>query len=135
MYYRFASLRFQCTGCGACCTGAADHAVETTDREREAIRQFLGISPAWFRRRYLTRLDEDTLGIRLEKNGRCPFLGDDNRCAIYRVRPQQCRTYPWWPELVAHRSGWEKEAKRCEGMNCGPVVPHAHIERMLKRSG
>jgi len=134
MFYKSANLRFQCTGCGACCTGGADHVVETNEHERESIRNFLGISRAWFRRRYLTRLDAHTHGIRLARNGRCPFLGSDNRCAIYRVRPQQCRTYPWWPELVTHRKDWDLEAKRCEGLNCGPVIPRIHIERMLKRS-
>lgn len=131
MYYRRARLRFECTGCGACCTGGTNHCVELSDREREAIRAFLGISPAWFRRRYLERLDRGVAGIRLGADGRCPFLGRDNRCRVYPVRPRQCRTYPWWPELVATRHAWEKEARRCEGMNRGAVVPLALIERAL----
>lgn len=134
MFYRQNALRFHCTGCGACCTGKADHVVETTARERAAIQAQLGVSAAWFRRRYLTRIDDDTLGIRLGKNGRCPFLGDDNRCRVYAVRPVQCLTFPWWPELVEQRADWQREAKRCEGMNQGAVVPLAHIERQLKRS-
>ncbi|MEL7427036.1 MAG: YkgJ family cysteine cluster protein, partial [Bacteroidota bacterium] len=24
----------------------------------------------------------------------CPFLGDDNYCSIYSVRPRACREYP-----------------------------------------
>ena len=94
-----------------------------TPRERAAIRAFLKLSPAWFRRRYLVRVDADTTGIRLERNGRCPFLGVDNRCRIYAVRPRQCRTYPWWPELVEKKRDWTEEAQRCEGMNRGTVVP------------
>lgn len=133
MFYRHARLRFECTGCGACCTGKRDHVVETSVREREAIRTHLGLSRTWFRRRYLTRLDPDTLGIRLNPDGRCPFLGHDNRCRIYPVRPRQCRTYPWWPELVEHAKDWREEARRCEGMNRGNVVPLARIEHMLAR--
>lgn len=133
MYYQHAQLRFECTGCGACCTGGTDHYVGVSHPEREAIRDFLGLSPAWFRRRYLTRVDDERLGIRLGDDGRCPFLGRDRRCRIYPVRPRQCRTYPWWPELIESRSAWEAEAKRCEGMNRGAVVPLVRIERALAR--
>jgi len=133
MYYKNTPLRFECTGCGACCTGGADHYVETSATERAAIRAFLGLSPAWFRRRYLVRVDADTTGIRLEHSGRCPFLGIDNRCRIYPVRPRQCRTYPWWPELVENKRDWTEEARRCEGMNRGTVVPLSTIERSLAR--
>jgi Fe-S-cluster containining protein len=132
-FYRRARLRFHCTGCGACCTGGVDHVVETSATERSAIRAHLGISEAWFRRRYLEHLDETTFGIRLEADGRCPFLGRDNRCRIYPVRPRQCRTYPWWPELVEHEHDWQREAKRCEGMNQGAIVPLSVIERGLRR--
>jgi Fe-S-cluster containining protein len=131
MYYQHARLRFECTGCGACCTGGADHYVETTAKERVAIRAFLKLSPSWFRRRYLVRADADTTGIRLGQDGRCPFLGDDNRCRIYPVRPRQCRTYPWWPELIENQRDWTDEARRCEGMNRGTVVPLSTIERSL----
>ena len=24
----------------------------------------------------------------------CPFLGEDNRCKIYEVRPEDCRSFP-----------------------------------------
>jgi len=133
MYYQHAHLRFECTGCGACCTGGADHYVETNATERAAIRAFLKLSSAWFRRRYLVRVDADTTGIRLERNGRCPFLGTDNRCRIYSVRPRQCRTYPWWPELVENKRDWTEEARRCEGMNRGTVVPLRTIERSLAK--
>jgi hypothetical protein len=133
MYYQHAPLRFECTGCGACCTGDADHYVEVNAAERDAIRALLGLSRVWFRRRYLVRVAAGLTGIRLGPDGRCPFLGADHRCRVYPVRPRQCRTYPWWPELVEQRSGWQTEAKRCEGINRGAVVPLAKIERMLAR--
>lgn len=33
------------------------------------------------------------LSFREERPRVCPFLGDDNRCTIYEVRPLVCRTY------------------------------------------
>jgi Fe-S-cluster containining protein len=38
----------------------------------------------------LRNLGEDE---RMTRNVRCPFLGGNNRCTIYSVRPQSCRNY------------------------------------------
>ncbi|HEX9625833.1 MAG TPA: YkgJ family cysteine cluster protein [Acidiferrobacterales bacterium] len=135
MFYKTTPLRFHCTGCGACCTGGMDHCVEIGADEQAAIQAFLGLDRARFRRRYLERLGDDGgRGIRLKRDGRCPFLDEGKRCAIYPVRPKQCRTYPWWPELVGSERAWLKEAKRCEGIGRGRVVPLRRIEAELEAS-
>jgi uncharacterized protein len=131
-YYERKPLRFACTGCGACCTGDASRYVEAGPVEQEKIRAFLDISRAWFRRRYLTPVDETTDGLRIA-HGRCVFLSDHGRCRIYPVRPMQCRTYPWWPEVVESDASWRHEARRCEGINRGARVPLATIAAALKR--
>jgi uncharacterized protein len=38
---------------------------------------------------------------------------------VHSVKPVQCRTYPFWPELVEHRDVWDYEAKKCPGINTG----------------
>jgi len=124
-------LRFECTGCGACCAGSDQHYIETTDVERARIREALGVGLAWFRRRYLVALGEGALGLRIER-GRCVFLRD-NRCRIYAVRPVQCRTYPWWPELLVNAAVFAAEGARCEGIGRGAVVPRARIETALRQ--
>ncbi|MHB8454932.1 MAG: YkgJ family cysteine cluster protein [Acidiferrobacterales bacterium] len=128
---KISGLRFECTGCGACCTGDAGHYVEIGHADQDAVRSHLNISRRWFRRRYLTRVDENVEGIRLNPDGRCPFLDSTNHCRIYPVRPLQCRTYPWWPELLNRRASWTAEARRCEGIGRGAVVAVATIERAL----
>ena len=129
---RLQRLHFECTGCGACCTGARGHHVELGRDEKEKIRAQLAVSREWFQRRYVARVDGQTEGIRLGDDGRCPFLEASGRCRVYAVRPLQCRTYPWWPELLQGRAAWQAEARRCEGMNRGPLVPLATIERALR---
>jgi Fe-S-cluster containining protein len=47
--------------------------------------------------RYL-RLDED--GDYVVKSTPCPFLGADNRCGIYDVRPSDCERFPYTDEDV-----------------------------------
>jgi Fe-S-cluster containining protein len=132
MYYERAPLRFQCTGCGHCCTGDASRYVEAGPQEQERIRTYLHVGRAWFRRHYLTRVDANTDGLRI-RHGRCVFLDDNKRCRIYSVRPNQCRTYPWWPEVIASKKQWRDEARRCEGIDCGEVVPMDTIRKALRR--
>lgn len=134
MYYRLATLRFQCTGCGACCYGDRESYIAVSAAEIERIRDYLGLSPSWFRRRYLVRIAGVGRGIRLESDGRCAFLGADGRCRVYAVRPVQCSTYPFWPEVVATRGAWRGEAKRCEGIGRGRRVARQTVEVELERA-
>jgi len=125
-------LRFHCTGCGKCCTGdPARHYVEVSRAEQKRIYTRLGLAPALFRRRYLETAADDSEGIRLLENGRCPFLNDREQCDIYDIRPNQCMTYPFWPELVADPSQWTLEKQRCEGIDQGPVISIEEIRSRL----
>jgi Fe-S-cluster containining protein len=105
--------------------------VSLNGREEENIRDYLEISKKWFRQRYLIKREGIYFGIKLEKNGRCPFLNSKGLCRIYPVRPTQCQTYPYWPELVNSRGAWLAEKKRCEGIERGKPVSKAHINKML----
>lgn len=123
--------RFACTGCGKCCTGRGSWVIEVNRAEQERIRRHLGIGRDWLRRRYVFRFDDETESLRMHPNGDCVFLEDGRRCRIYAVRPAQCRSYPFWPEL-ASRAAWRAEARRCEGIGTGPVIPLARWERVRK---
>lgn len=124
--------RFRCTGCGQCCTGdPATHYVAVSRDEQKRIYRFLGISARQFRRQYLETAADDSEGIRLLDSNRCPFLQPDQRCRIYSVRPDQCLTYPFWPELVTSQANWEQEQSRCEGIGRGPVLAASEIQARL----
>jgi hypothetical protein len=53
------------------------------------------------------------------------------RCRVYAVRPLQCRTYPFWPELVQNSRSWQREARRCEGIGNGPLIPQPYIKEQV----
>src|SRR5262249_27242391 len=95
-------LKFECTKCGHCCTGAPGYVwVKISDLYR--IAEFLGIRVRDFARQYVRRVDVRMSLIELP-NGSCIFY--DNGCKIYPVRPLQCRTFPFWPEIVSHPLRW-----------------------------
>lgn len=131
MFYLTKPLRFQCTACGACCTGGSDHYIAVSQQEAEKIRQHLGVSSAWFKRRYIEHLTRDSWSIRLS-HGHCVFLDNKGQCKIYQLRPTQCKTYPFWPELLTSEQVWLKQRRYCEGINNGKQVSVQHIKRQLK---
>lgn len=126
-------LRFECTQCGACCTNRGDYAyVYVTDEEIDAMASDLSMSVARFRRRYTFEDDGGWTQIRFRKDG-CAFLDPaTKRCAVYRVRPVQCRTFPFWRELVGE-NGWTGAAKDlCEGIGQGPVHDADEVEKLMR---
>lgn len=127
------SYRFQCTGCGHCCTGTPEtHYIEVRPDEKEAIRVHLGISHQWFHRRYMVNVAEGVEGVRIDPNGNCAFLDKNRRCRVYPVRPVQCQSYPFWPEILVSTKAWNKEKKHCEGINRGKPVPKRRIRQWLQ---
>lgn len=79
---------FDCLTCANCCktTGPL-----FTDGDIERIARHLNMRPGSFTETYL-RIDED--GDFVLQSVPCTFLGEDNRCSIYDVRPKACREYP-----------------------------------------
>lgn len=137
--YKRKSLRFRCTQCGACCSGGPEYQVWLEKGEPEKIRVFLGLSRSWLYRRYIARLADGESVLRSTHNGDCVFLDEEGKCRIYPVRPMQCSSYPFWPEVVTTSRAWNREARRCEGINQGSPVSIKKIEDLLaiqmKKSG
>ncbi len=130
--YEHQLLCFSCTACGDCCITGNDYYVYLTGKEADRIRTYLKLSKAWFKRRYLVRLDNGDLVAASTVDGRCVFLDSNSRCKVYSVRPLQCRTYPFWPELACSSKSWQTETRRCEGINRGEAVPVERIRRSVK---
>jgi len=48
----------------------------------------------------------------------CMFLDEaSNACTIHSVRPSQCSTFPWWPELMYPRVWEDVKGNLCEGLD------------------
>lgn len=77
-----------CLQCANCCKTTGPR---FTNKDIERIASHQGLKPGQFVERYL-RIDED--GDYVLQSVPCPFLGPDNYCGIYEVRPQACRQYP-----------------------------------------
>lgn len=83
-----------CLQCAACCKNYSPR-FKTPDVKR--ISKHLGQKESVFIETYL-RVDED--GDFVVKASPCPFLGSDNFCSIYEVRPSDCSRFPYTDEDV-----------------------------------
>jgi uncharacterized protein len=77
-----------CLQCANCCKTTGPLFL-TKDIER--IAKHLKMKPGAFVNAYL-RIDEDNDYVLQQVP--CPFLGNDNYCSIYEVRPKACSSYP-----------------------------------------
>ena len=114
-YFFHPGIRFECIGCGTCCTGEPG-VVTATLEEGNAIARHL--------RRPLADLTPHLLipvksgyHIREYPDGRCTF--HDQGCRIYPVRPRQCRTYPFWVSNLRSRYRWKNVVRQCPGIGQG----------------
>ena len=134
MIHQTHTLHFECTACGQCCHGNPQHhIIEVSKPEVRAFHRFLDISAKQMRERYLDDDPDYGLGIRLNADGRCSLLDEQGRCSVYKVRPLQCQTYPFWPEILRSKRAWNQEASRCEGINQGAAVTMKYIEQQLRK--
>lgn len=129
-WYR-AGLRFACSRCGHCCSGKGS-VVVVTAREVEALARATASTPDEFRARHTRESLEDTVLLDRE-DGACEWLdrGADGStaCRVQSAKPDQCRTYPFWPRIVRTAEAWDDEARRCRGIGQGDVVPADEIDR------
>jgi Fe-S-cluster containining protein len=122
-------LHFKCTGCGKCCTGEPGF-VWITEEEIKQMALFLKISIDEFVRRYARKIFGRFSLIENKVNFDCVFL-KNKQCQIYEARPQQCRKFPWWKEILQSKECWDETGKRCEGINHpdAPLVSLKEIEQ------
>ena len=77
-----------CLDCANCCRTLGPRILDSDIRR---IAPSLRIKPSAFVEKYLV-VDEE--GDYIFRSMPCPFLGSDNYCTIYDVRPKACREYP-----------------------------------------
>ena len=111
-------LKFRCTRCGNCCTGASG-SVRVSEDEIEALADHLELPANTFRERYTRRLRGGDISLTEKPSRDCVFYARAHGCTVHPVRPRQCRTWPFWNSLVHSRESWEEESRSCPGMDQG----------------
>lgn len=124
-------IQFQCQGSGKCCTSHGEFGfVFLTREDRQRMAKHLGLSTSAFTKKYCDKMGPAFHLKEDPKNPDCMFLKNKG-CSVYEARPVQCRTWPFWPEVM-NAKAWKKEVVQfCPGVNKGKVWNRDEIEKNL----
>lgn len=123
-------LRFECTGCGDCCTGAPGY-VWVNKQEIADLAALVGVAVDEFERKYTRKV-----GIRRSliefRNGDCVFFENGSRkCQVYSARPRQCRSWPFWRSNLRSEETWSETCQVCPGSGRGKLHQIEAIEEQV----
>jgi len=122
-------LRFRCTQCGHCCTGAPGF-VWVTEDELDALSRFQAMPRDQVEKLY-TRWLGSRRSLREKANGDCVFSDKKAGCTISPVRPSQCRTWPFWESNIVTPEAWEHTCEICPGSGKGALISAEEITQRV----
>jgi len=91
---------FECTDCLECANCCTTTGPLFTDKDIARIAKHLRIKPSEFVEKHL-RIDEERDYVL--QSVPCTFLGKDNYCSIYDVRPKACKEFPHTDRIKQHQ--------------------------------
>jgi len=125
-------LRFQCTQCGDCCSGAEGY-VWVNQEEIDGMARRLDMTPEAFEKKFVKRVGVRR-SLKERPGGDCVLLDEQSRaCTAYEERPRQCKTWPFWDSNLRSPDAWAEAAASCPGCNKGDLVPLEHIVEQAAR--
>jgi Fe-S-cluster containining protein len=124
-------LRFECTQCGDCCTGAPGF-VWVNKEEIAGLAGRFEMTVADFEAKYVR-----SVGVRKSlveyENGDCVFFDTEKRnCTVYEHRPRQCKTWPFWESNLRSESAWRDTCEHCPGSGQGRLYSIDEINERLR---
>jgi Fe-S-cluster containining protein len=124
-------LAFECTRCGACCTGAPGY-VWVNAEEIARLAEFRGETVEQFSKKFVRRVGE-SYSLNEKPGGDCIFWEKSVGCTVYPARPVQCRTWPFWPENIETADNWERVTNVCPGSGQGRIFTVEEITATAAR--
>ncbi|PIE04052.1 MAG: zinc/iron-chelating domain-containing protein [Spirochaetales bacterium] len=124
-------LNFSCVSCGHCCRHDPGY-VFLTQNDLTSLAEHVQMTESEFIQKYCKKVNlgiTSRLSLEEKDNYDCIFW--DGGCTVYAARPRQCRSYPFWPAVLANRAEWDREAEECPGMNKGCFHSKEAIEAVL----
>ena len=126
-------IRIECQGSGNCCVSRGSYGyVYLSKKDIETLSNGLKITKKNFIKDYCQETDGFIHLKEIKKNkGNCIFL-INKKCSVYKSRPIQCRTWPFWPENM-NTKDWNNDiAKNCPGVGKGKIIKKEEILKQVK---
>ncbi|MFP4266852.1 MAG: YkgJ family cysteine cluster protein [Spirochaetaceae bacterium] len=125
-------LRFSCRRCGGCCRYEPGF-VFLSKNDLSRLSSALSMKEEDFIRRYcrfVTIGGKKRLSLQEKRNYDCIFW-ENGGCSVYEARPFQCRSFPFWANILECRENWESQRKSCPGIGEGKLFTREEIDRLL----
>ena len=123
-------LRFSCTRCSECCRLGPGY-VFLSMNDLELLAEGFQMKYTGVMQKYCRWVPfpggKKQLSLREKPGYDCIFW--QNGCTVYRSRPLQCRTFPFWESILSTRKTWENLS--CPGVNNGTLYKWEYIENCL----
>ena len=127
-----AGLRFECTQCGDCCTGAPGYVWVTNDEIAAIAAVVMPEAPEKFEELYVRKVGV-WKSLKEFPNGDCVFFDTEKRnCSVYTARPKQCKTWPFWDSNLRTPETWKQTCEACPGSGKGKLHQLGQIEEQRK---
>ncbi len=100
------------------------------------LAELLDMTVDDLRKSYVIRIGTRSTIIEEPRTNDCVFLtktGSHRGCAIYPVRPNQCRTWPFWSHNLTSPDDWNMAGVKCPGINRGRLYSFDEIERLRRQ--
>jgi Fe-S-cluster containining protein len=125
-------LKFRCTQCGDCCSGAPGY-VWVDETEIAELAKAMDMELETFQDRFIRRVGAKFSLVEYP-DGDCILLDPETRkCLTYEGRPIQCRTWPFWNSNLRSESDWEITCEVCPGAGKGKLYTLGQIEESRKK--
>lgn len=120
---------FECRRCNQCCYGEGGIYLER--HQVAAAAAELGMGEAEFVAAYLRERD-GRYEVVCKDDGACALLGPQG-CRIHRVKPERCRQWPFFPEILERPQALAEAKELCPGID--PEVSHQDFVAYARRLG
>jgi Fe-S-cluster containining protein len=127
-----AGLRFSCTRCSSCCRHEPGY-VFLSQNDLELLAEALNMKYTGVMQKYCRWVPAPGGGKQLslkEKPGYDCILWQDG-CTVYRHRPLQCRTFPFWHSTLGSPEAWNNLTFSCPGVGKGTLHGRDSIQSCL----
>jgi Fe-S-cluster containining protein len=125
-------LCFSCTRCSSCCRFDPGY-VFLSKKDADSLARALDMTYTDFVEVYCRWVDgyegKARLSLKEKANYDCIFWKEG--CTVYAERPGQCRTFPFWPDILRSGETWNNAALSCPGIGKGERIDPSYIERRL----
>ena len=126
-------INFKCQGSSNCCVSRGSYGyVYLSKKDVKRLSNFFEISIKEFISKYCSKNKKFLYLKENINNKNCIYL-KNKRCNVYKARPEQCRTWPFWPENMNPKK-WGKEIVNfCPGIGKGKYFSKNEIKKILIR--